>query len=282
MKKERLHKITASIITLSILSILIMSGPAQAFILGLTIFDNEVEKGELISFTASIKIENGEYLDIKNIVLELKGIEIPISFECSFNVKGEIIKGCEGIKIEQMSSTQYDYGYGYGYGYTNGNLVYNITLNTSYYIAGTYETYLNIFVKEKSFFQQGENISIKTKVMPLEGYSLRAKGKLIVEGKDFGEGKLNFYVPLKNAANGKGSLTGQKDRNRASYEFDVQEIVENNNSYAIVLISGSYRIALENEKKENALIFLDKINKKISLVGDNIELSDAEISFSKG
>jgi hypothetical protein len=266
-------KLAGGISAIVIFGILILSGPAQAFTLGLEILNPEVEAGENISFMASIDIEAEEFLEIDYLVLKLYG---PSPVSCVFNINGSLISGCDGIFIEQISSSPYQYGYGF----SEGVFRYNITLNTSEYLVGIYDTSLEIRSHEESFSQQGEQIIIRDKnIEELEKCSIRARdGTLMVNGINFGENNdLNFYLSEGSSGLGQGSLTGQMDRSRFSYDFDILGVIENNPEMAKILVSGTYRVNLGQNIPESALITFDKINNEISLVGDYVEMGDANI-----
>ena len=268
-------KLAAGILTVSILIILLLAGPAQAFILGLVIDNPEVDKGEQISFEASVEIESGEVLDIDYLILRLNG---PQDVECMFNTDGSIISGCLGMSIQLIESPPYNYGYGFEEGF----LKFMITLDTGYYYAGRYTTSVEMQIGNDLIVQEGEDILIKTTVDELEGCSIRAKdGGLFVEGKEYERDDVNFHIPLGNANNGKGSVTGQVGRDRFSYKFDIIEILENNDDYANILVSGEYRIGTDKDKAEDAVIYFDKINNRISIAGDSIVLNNADITFRK-
>jgi hypothetical protein len=274
MKKRHSYKVIAGAITVGILIILIMSGPAQAFILGLVIDDNEVEKGEVIDFIGSIEIEANEQLEINYLVLRLNG---PEDIECRFNINGSIISGCKGIMIDQISTTP-----DYGYGFEQGILSYNFSLDTAYYFSGIYETLIGMVFDGETMLQRGEEITIKANIDTLSGCSIRSEGEVLIsENQEFGEGKINFHLPLGHANNGKGSLLGQRGRSKFSYKYNIVEILENNENYARILVSGKYKIDRGDEKIENSIIYFDKINNKISLNGDSINLEDTDITFRK-
>jgi len=263
------YKIIAGAFTIAILIVLLLTGPAEAFIMGLSILNGEVDKGGVISFTASVNIEANENLEIDKLVLRLNG---PKDVKCEFNTDGSIITGCLGIMIQQIETAPYNFGYGFG----EGNLTYNITLNTTEYFSGKYKTQIEIIVGQDRYIESGEDIMIKSKVVDkLEGCSIRADGgELTAEGSEFGSGKINFHIPLGNANNGKGSLSGQKNRDRFSYKFDIIEILENNPDYARILVKGKYKIVKEEKRDKEAVIYFDKIKKTISVSCANMGISD--------
>lgn len=174
-KRELVIKVFAGILTVGILILLIMTGPAEAFILGLNILNNDVKKGDIVNMDISVNINNNENLPIENITFKLTGNK---SYICDFFPNGTIISGCLGTTIVQISSVEqkpgYGYGYGYGnyqgnnysfgygYGFTQGLLRYNITINTTNYDPDVYKSLLSVNIKDKVFEESGRDITIRT------------------------------------------------------------------------------------------------------------------------
>jgi len=155
-RQKRGSKIIAGVLTLSVLFILVLAGPAEALILDLSIPNDEAGHGQTITFGGSVEIENGEYPNITSLVLRLEG---PMNVACSFDVDGNIISGCNGLIIQKLSSPTYNYGYG---GYDPGILEYEFILNTTTYDIGIYNTFLDVLIDEVlSETQPGEDITIR-------------------------------------------------------------------------------------------------------------------------
>jgi|SRR3989338_6931006 len=278
--KKRFDKLfISSLITVSVIILLIVAGPAQAFILQLSIPDKDVTKGENITFIASTTIEDQEVLNISHFIFELNGPKTTI---CKFSPQGKVIEGCEGITIEQISSI--GYGYGYGYVFSNGVLSYNITLNTSNYSVGIYKTLFLMFFDNQNFTQKGDKIIIRGKVDPDGSCSVRGNnGDITVNGTAFDKNnKINFYIPLNELSKGTGSLTSQTRRSRLSYDFKVGEILENNNNRLKVIVNGQYKINRTKPIKEEAVIMVNKKNKTIDIIGDNLKINDMNLTFFVG
>ncbi len=151
-------KILSGIITLSVLGLLLLSGPVNAFQIILNNFNsNGYDRGDYVSTIAQVKITSNERI---NPALMTFNLTIDGTTRCSFYANGTEIAGCsdKNITIDLLdSSTSYDlgygyqadYGYGYGYnygeeaygygygeygytqGYNDGNFTYNITFDTS-------------------------------------------------------------------------------------------------------------------------------------------------------
>lgn len=174
-KKEIVVKALSFFITLIVLGLLILSGPAEAFSLSINVSETKPNLGESVSFIVSLDIEAGERLPVNDLRLEING---PVNINCKFLPNGTVILGCEKLIIEQISDanftggnlsgnysgTIYNWGYGYGFGYGYGgfpeSLKYNITLNTTDLDYGIYETFFKIKINGNQFSQQGENITI--------------------------------------------------------------------------------------------------------------------------
>jgi len=266
-------------ITVLILGILIWSGPANAFVLSLSVINPTAYSGEIISFIMSADTENNE-TGIDYLTLELAG---DLVYSCKFDVNGNIISGCLGMNITKISE---DYGYSYGYGYGSlDNIKFRIDLNTTNYRTGVYKNMLTVVQGSSVSSKRGTSVSIKQSRKGIIDCSIRGSGGTLSVGEiDFGKAnKINFYLPLNNAANGKGYLTGQKGKERFSYNFDVLEVLNNSNNETSILVSGEYRLGLSPQVKEEAVIILIKSG-KISLISDNlnINLNDMKITFKKG
>lgn len=171
MSKDHLlsYKRYASLaITIGIVLMLIISGPAGAVKVGISGLDGTSStKGDTITFDVSATIEDADsYVPIENLSLAFTGAT---EKEVVFSIDGNIIDGGNGIEVKRTSTSSSDgygygygygyddvgygygfgYGYGYGYGYGAGgeNLTYEyeITLDTSILNVGTHDAtlYLN-------------------------------------------------------------------------------------------------------------------------------------------
>ena len=292
MEKERYIRVFGLLISLTIITILLISGPAQAYILGLTSSSNSVERGDKVNFIATVKAEGNETLGIDYLDLKLTAINnIPSFFNCKFLPNGTILSGCEGISIEEISVPgQYGYSYGYDSGYSYGygavdTLMYNITLDTTKFLPLEYKTSLSMAVGNKTFEQAGPSILITSIVQPLKnGCSIRAKSSVILVGnKSFDNARLNYYIPLRNAVNGEGYLIGQKNRETFNYEFKNIKIIQNDdNNMVLLLVSGKYRLGLAKKVLETSVINLNKKTNKIDIIGDNVNISGMNVYFKVG
>lgn len=288
-------KITSGIITLAIVILLFVTGPANAVKLELNIPDKEVFRGSNINIMPLVQIESFELVDVDYIELKLSG---PDNIACKFYSNATIISGCDEINIKILSLSDFGYGYGlmynpeegygYGYGYKPGFLKYNITINTDSFKAGKYQTELFLISGEKIFNLEGDMINIKEKPsIKFKRCSIRAfDGTFNVDSKDFSNNRIKFYISSRGSEmKGDGSISGQKARDRFSYRFKIQKVIENNETNFILLVSGNYRIGrngIEKNIPENAILNYDKVKKKISVIGDKIKIKSMVINFIEG
>ena len=170
-KKHIKSKIFAVVLSMFILGLLVISGPAQAFILGLSVADDTVTKGDNAVFTASVDIKSGERLPIDKLKLVIDN-----NIVCVFDVNGNVIGECEGIDINLISNSvsgEYGYGYGnygygygynfgYGYGYSNGELVYEIIVDSDNYSIGNHNALLRALINNKIFESDDVNFTINS------------------------------------------------------------------------------------------------------------------------
>lgn len=279
MAKETVVKSFVFLIALSILIILIITGPASAFISGLTILNNQVIRGGLVNIVA-IVIPQNETLNPNYLLLNLSARNgIPVSVQCKFSSNGNIISGCSGMTIKKVNASDQ-------YGYLSLNaLQYNISIDTTNFIPATYQTSLVVVTVNQTSAQAGENIVIAPINTVLQGScSVRAKDSLInVNGENFSNSRLNFYIPLKNAVTGQGYLLGQNQKETFNYEFKDAQVLENNDQDMILLlISGNYRLGLGAKIPENAVVMLNKVNKTVSVIGDKVSDLNMIVTFKDG
>lgn len=297
MKYKINSKVTSILIIIAIVSVLFLSGPANAVIPSLEIPIKQVVQGTNLNIMPVVQIESIEIADIDSI--ELRLIKNTKIIECKFLPNGTPISGCEGISvnllnIDNQSFYGYGYGlkykpeagYGYGYGYMYGYLKYNLSIATENFEVGKYKTEIIVNVGETKFKQKGEDITIE-KILKLNTRcSIRAfDGTFNVDSKEFSNNKIRFYISSKNDINGDGSLSGQKDRDRFSYRFKVDRIIENNETNLVFNVSGVYRIGRDGIQKnipEKATLNFDRIGKKISITGDKVKIKSMTVNFIKG
>lgn len=287
-------KIIAILVTIGVIGVLFLTGPAQAIILSIEIPKTDIVKGSLINIMPSIEIQDSEIVDINYLSLQLIGQQ---EINCIFFINGSAISGCEGIKIEPIESADFgygygylinDFGYGYGYGFMKGFLKYNITIESKQLNVGRYQPIFSVFSDgEKILEKKGDVIDIKTKIINrLENRcSIRAfDGKLGANNKNFTNNRINFYISSRDPMTGKGALSGQKNRERISYRFKVNKIIENNDLVLKVKVIGEFRIGNNPADKQSAesILVFDRLRNKISLNGGKINTKSMFINFIEG
>ena len=299
-KKWFNSKIIAVIITLVIVVIIFYNGPANAVKLGLEIPQKIVSIGKSINIISTIQVESDELLQIDYLELSLNGPHNK-HIDCKFLSNGTPISGCKDIKIEPISlndSSKFGYsygyryadhlGYGYGYGFGKGFLRYNISIDSDHLSIGNYSTKISVIVGDKTFNFSGDDINvIKTPKLD-KRCSIRAfDGTFNVDSKDFSNNRLKFYISARdtNKITGTGSLSGQKDRDRFSYRFKIDKVIENNRTNLVLQVSGVYRIGRDGLLKnipETAVLNFDKINNKIIVTGNKVNVKSMMINFIEG
>jgi hypothetical protein len=283
MKKEVILKVIATIISLTIFLVILFSSPAEAYNLSLLISENEINRGDFITITASI-----ESLDYSDCLKNIDSIKLlilgPTNEECNFDKDGNIIQGCskvKDIKFEFIKKNEI-YGYECQEGLGQGILKYEIILNSENLAEGNYKTSLIFNSDNKEIEKQGNEFKIK-KATTKKCSVRAADGSLIVDEINFGNNnKINFFVPITNANIGEGYLFGQKDRTRINYRFKVINTIKNSPEELLFEVSGYYRIAVNKPILEKAVITVDKLKKQISMSGKTISASYMDINLKEG
>ncbi|MFH1212320.1 MAG: hypothetical protein V1659_05350 [Candidatus Woesearchaeota archaeon] len=181
MKKRQHTKTISTLITLLVIFLVILSGPGAAIRATITASDDEVEKGDDISFITQVSVNANERVPIEEFILSINGPTKKVN--CTFYTDGTAKSGCAGITIIRLTAIsnytygntslnetvniEPDFGYGYslgmGYGYGFGqdygaetpmlNFTYNITLNTTEYPAASvpYNAQIRAFLNTSSY-----------------------------------------------------------------------------------------------------------------------------------
>ncbi|MFZ3384203.1 MAG: hypothetical protein WA144_09780 [Candidatus Methanoperedens sp.] len=204
--------VPSTIITIVIVAMLIISGPAQAVAVNIAGLEDSYTKGNDIEFQVKIDINDpDQYVSITNISLDLTG---PVNKTIFFALDGKQISGDCKIKIKPVSIPRddfgygnsygydsragygYDFGYGYGYGYNYGSggekisFIYNVTIDTDKkcFAAGDYSVVASLNTGKNVAFQSpafgfrllpvaaGDKIKAKVDIKP-ETINLESKGK---------------------------------------------------------------------------------------------------------
>ncbi len=163
--------VPSTIITLAIVAMLILSGPAQAVAVLISGQDS-YSKDRDLEFQVTIELnENDKYVPLTNISLDLTG---NVSRRAVFDLNGKWISGNCGIEMKPVSvpdsndfgygygydsgyGYKFGYGYGYGYGYGGGggniNFIYNVTIEPACLPEGHYTVVATLNTDQKIFFQ---------------------------------------------------------------------------------------------------------------------------------
>ncbi len=208
--------IIASLITLAVITLLILAGPAAAFNVSLGAFsDDNAKQGDLISAQFDLNMNSNERVAVDAIVLSSdKGLN------CAVDVDGDPLPmyDCEGIIIERLSSStasygyDYSYGYGYGYGYAGSpsKLSYNVTVNTSILAIGENELTLTANSESASktilVSSQGDAVAVTTLILGgdftfFESEELNASINITFEDGSTGKGSITVEQYSEKPAN---------------------------------------------------------------------------------
>lgn len=266
------NRIIASVLSLIVIVLLVYTGPAQAFVVSLGISNASPLLGELISFSVSAQIQEGDNTNINNFTLVINN-----NSYCVFSISGEKLTSCNGINIVQIENLSYGYGY-----LLPGFLKYNITINSESLGVGNYNARL-IASTIKGEFQTSESSFAISDEKPLYDCSVRGKGgEISLNEKSLGNNsRINFYVPLKSAREGEGEFTVQEGRKRVSYKFDVKKAVRRD-SLIVFKVQGEVREDLNPFKAESAVITLDKNTKKINLDSSSLVIRNMPATLMIG
>ena len=267
----------AGILTLTVISLLIFLGPAQAFIVNINISNPLVLIGDAVSFIISASTEEGDNISSALFFLNITG---PQNASCSFNVNGTPIPSCPSFSIVKLEGS--DDPFGYGYGYLTGDFKYNVTIDSGILLPGRYNAeFIALF--DNSTKKSNVEFNIVNNSLEIEGCSIRGEdGDLLLNNTEFGsKNKLNFNIPKKNAAKGKGSLTSQDKAQRISYKFNVVEAREFDDRFIIADVTGRLRDQNKEIANENARITIDKQINEIDILGDSFSLENMDARIIK-
>lgn len=239
----------AALISIALFGMLVLLGPAQAINLALGNFSNNNPfLGEKISTIASININANEFLNIKNITLEIIGAE---NRYCIFNVSGTSISGCDGISINLLSNLPYSYGYGYnlgyfygyGYGYSGGNLSYNVTIFTENFSLGNYNFTLKIKSGSLTLNSIPKELNIIASIVPR------------LQTEQSGGGGGSPFINVSNKSLNSGNLTENKLINSSFF-----------NQLSNPLASGSEESENNNQDSKEEQDYESENNKEFSRI----------------
>jgi hypothetical protein len=267
-------KIISLAISFSILIILVLSGPAQAFILNFSL-SPFVNRGDIQTISISAEVQQGESLDIKNFTLSLSG---PKTESCSFSINATPLSNCTNIKVNRVDQSNFSYGYAI----SNITLEYNASINSSLLPNGTYDARLTAALPDKTVETHQQFVILNSSEKGIESCSIRAKdGSAILNKNNFGNiNEFTAYVPLKEALDGQGGITLDYDRNHASFKFDIKKAYPMDDNTTVFKASG----ILSMDKKEifqEATIIYYKNTDKLDVNAQNLTIKGMSISFKK-
>ncbi|HLD97848.1 MAG TPA: hypothetical protein VI815_00825 [Candidatus Nanoarchaeia archaeon] len=277
-------KVIALMVSIFVISILIIAGPADAFTLGVSVKNKEVNLGQKADLFVSSQLGENEIIDVQK--FELVIFDSEKSFSCEYLPNGTFISECDGFSIidNSMVNETNIIGYGYGYGYQTfkgGKLGYNISIDTNVLGSGIYNVKIIMTLEDEVRESSGGELFV-IDVNGLKGCSLRASNGIVeINDLDSGRNRLSLNVPLQNAAAGRGSLQAQVKKSRVMYDFRVVGTLENSPTSALIFVKGNYRENRTNLTSETAVIYLDKINKEISIAGNKIDAQNMIVTLMR-
>lgn len=160
-KNKKLSLITSSVITILIVMMLIISGPAQAVSIILSGLQSSYTQGDSVNFQVNITINDpDQFVPVTNISLNITG---PSKLKSVFKLDGTLLSGDPSISITHVKTPGqaefgygygfdtnmgqgFNFGYGYGYGARGGklNYSYNVSINTTSLAVGDYTAIASI------------------------------------------------------------------------------------------------------------------------------------------
>ena len=132
----KFKKLASILLTLTVIFILIISGPVSAIQI---IIDGESDESlsttsslAVASLNATINIESSEIISVSNYLIKITNSSGGTIVNCLLDSSGTKVSGCDYINNTQITynSANYTYGYLYGYGYTTAG--YNETYGGEY------------------------------------------------------------------------------------------------------------------------------------------------------
>jgi hypothetical protein len=276
MGSTRIHFL-ATAITFVLLTILILSGAAEAFILSLKLSDSFPDPGELVSLTINAEIEKSEILQINSFTLDFDG---PTDLQCYFLPNGTIISDCDGINIVLIKNTSQQYGYTFG----EGTLSYNITFNSSILDEGEYNVRLLANLPNTQFESAAKRlIIVPSGASKVQRCSLRGKDGEAYLNDEFlsSNNKLSLGVQDERAKKGEGYITLHSYKNKLYYTFNINRSYKINSHLYIIYISGNVQKNRDGSFHEDAIVIFDANTLKADVLGNSIKVYDMNINLAK-
>lgn len=275
--KKNINKFLSVSIALTVIVLLVLAGPAQAFILGLSVLDDTVFFSESVNFQLSAEIESGERKNITHFTLKLTG---PENISCMFYPNGTIISGCPGITIVQVEDTSFGYGYGYGYGFEPGFFKYNVTVSPGTLEVGNYNARLIAAVDDNDILSSITSFTVFEDETLINGCSIRARdGQVTLDSQIFsGNSKLSLNSPLKNLKNaGQGGFESQGNK-RISYKFKINKATAVNQIITFN-VTGTFMDVNKNKSSKDSIIIFNKATNKVDIISSGFNVQGMSVNF---
>ena len=128
MTKEIRVKLLAVTISLAVIILLILSGPAGALSLKIEEKDKHPQENDTINLKLTVDLNNKDNLALNNLSLILDNNKKNEKVICIFNASASVISGCNGMNISVLSN---NLNYSFGYYSGKGDLVFNVQINLS-------------------------------------------------------------------------------------------------------------------------------------------------------
>jgi len=153
---KNFKKITASALTVFVLSILLLFGPVQAITLGLDNFSTSTpNEDSTVSFLAKMDLHTNDRIPLTNITISItysNGTAVPganLTFDLLANILSSHTSSLSvegGDFTSSYESSTPGYGYGYGYDFTDGTTTYqnqSFGYGYGYYYGYGYDSFSN-------------------------------------------------------------------------------------------------------------------------------------------
>ncbi len=144
---EHKPKAIGALITLALVTLLILAGPANALTVSLNNpGTTPFPKGDSISIPGTIDINSNEIVTPStNLIVTIHGPGSGTNDRvCNFVLHETDLDECDGVTIDLTNNAQNGYGYSYGYGFTNGQISYVLFINTNKFDSGSYTIQTNV------------------------------------------------------------------------------------------------------------------------------------------
>ena len=130
-------------------------------------------------------------------------------------------------------------------------------------------------------FNYDFEIEQQTTLVPVDRCSVRARNGIVVtDSMEFFENKLNFNVPNRGAAEGRGSLTSQEGKDRLSIKFNIKNITATNENDLTFMADATGKLNKHELDLDSLEINFDKVNNIVTITGSGIDEIDGELDVN--